>query len=1020
MGQNSSRTQRHNALAGLSSNSITSADGATPDTSFPSSSSSEPTLLNVAPQAGPSRSSSVRRSILNLVKPSVRGRADSSASSSRKSWRHSKPWSKAPELTETPESSQSAGSSTIPASLIKEKGKGVDRSPDPLPVEAPIDADEYSPTPLPLPSPEDVSEISEGSTGANHEASQSTLDSLAAETIPPTLAPDGSDDQDEVVIQPDVPPDDATSWLPEAAAPPQDAPEPLPESPSVQQPTPTHQFPPPGTLVVVQGVVHTTDVPRPPAPTTSPPGPAAPPLRSSSTPPHPSGGSTRNRLSALLQSRPASIIGSRPPSTIGTISSNNHTSTTLDASPTPDNPSPDASNPTNPASPPEPANPSTPNPSTQAPPTNSRPGTISSSSIDVLGTLLSVAAAATAASLLAGTEPLLASGLGPTATPPTHPNAASPTTDPWISRPTSPTPTTGLRSGPDTIDPTAAGRTERLRQAWGNIRERLGLRPAPHPAAVSSLDPTPESDGPVGSLSNDPRELVLAQMARAFNLGFGLASENTGQRSGESEGREHRTDEAAGTGGVGSAGPAPLPLEGSFEQFLADLQTDLRVALTSPNALPADATAIAHAPSSTESTSDASPADDSSHRGYAARNGNEDEQDQDDDLRNSGDISDSESESEDVLEQGDEAATATYSSDLSSSRGPEPRPSSSTSQATDATHVPPISSDPRPSNESSGLDIDGTPDNDAPERINWWRLYRFPPITTPRPPGAAPITSTTSSSSLDSPTQSTDTALEVDPTLSELPFANDMEEQQLPPPPRNHTVVPVIVVGVQSVNASWQPPTGTDVVPNDPDNMRDIEDAGEPEANADLAASEGNNTDRPDTNGRQSAPRGRAWHSRAAEALRNLRPGRRPRATPAANSPGSRTFLIYVIGGYYPPDHTIVTGGPNSLDSFEALLELAELLGQVKPPTVTKEDIERSGLEIIKSSQLEQYEKAQKISSNCTERCLICLDDYAPEDNIRVMTCRHAFHKICVDKWLETGRNNCPACRSKGVSSDAQ
>lgn len=28
------------------------------------------------------------------------------------------------------------------------------------------------------------------------------------------------------------------------------------------------------------------------------------------------------------------------------------------------------------------------------------------------------------------------------------------------------------------------------------------------------------------------------------------------------------------------------------------------------------------------------------------------------------------------------------------------------------------------------------------------------------------------------------------------------------------------------------------------------------------------------------------------------------------------------------------------------------------------------------------------------------------------MTCRHAFHKDCVDKWLQTGKNNCPACRS--------
>jgi hypothetical protein len=100
--------------------------------------------------------------------------------------------------------------------------------------------------------------------------------------------------------------------------------------------------------------------------------------------------------------------------------------------------------------------------------------------------------------------------------------------------------------------------------------------------------------------------------------------------------------------------------------------------------------------------------------------------------------------------------------------------------------------------------------------------------------------------------------------------------------------------------------------------------------------------------------------------------------------PSSFQFLC---AGYYPPDHSIVTGGPSSLDSFEALLcvvffpfsltlsieylclrELAELLGQVKPPTVSKEDIEKSGLEVIKISQVAQYEKENKIASNCTER----------------------------------------------------
>jgi len=167
-------------------------------------------------------------------------------------------------------------------------------------------------------------------------------------------------------------------------------------------------------------------------------------------------------------------------------------------------------------------------------------------------------------------------------------------------------------------------------------------------------------------------------------------------------------------------------------------------------------------------------------------------------------------------------------------------------------------------------------------------------------------------------------------------------------------------------------------------------------------------------------PHGRTWHSRAANAFRNLRPGRRAsRAPQTSEGPGSRTFLIYVIGGYYPPDHSLITGA-NALDSFEALWELAELLGQVKPQTVSKEEIDNSGLEIITAPALEQYEKDGKVASNCMERCLICLDDYVPEDDLRLLNCKHAFHKSCVDQWLQTGKNNCPACRTKGVSTGAE
>jgi len=165
-------------------------------------------------------------------------------------------------------------------------------------------------------------------------------------------------------------------------------------------------------------------------------------------------------------------------------------------------------------------------------------------------------------------------------------------------------------------------------------------------------------------------------------------------------------------------------------------------------------------------------------------------------------------------------------------------------------------------------------------------------------------------------------------------------------------------------------------------------------------------------------PRGRSWQSRAANALRTFRPGRRggSHGARANDATGARTFLIYVIGGYYPPNHHMVTGS-DSLDSYEALWELAELLGQVKPPVATREDIDNSGLQIIKSADLQRYEQEGRVANNCTERCLICLDDYGSEEDLRLMSCKHAFHKDCVDKWLQVGRNNCPACRSKGVST---
>ncbi|KAL0578558.1 hypothetical protein V5O48_003408 [Marasmius crinis-equi] len=347
---------------------------------------------------------------------------------------------------------------------------------------------------------------------------------------------------------------------------------------------------------------------------------------------------------------------------------------------------------------------------------------------------------------------------------------------------------------------------------------------------------------------------------------------------------------------------------------------------------------------------------------------------------------------------------------------------------------------------------------DGTGRINWWRLYRFPPIAAPPPrglaaPGAgaragndatqaqAQAPPLNASPLQDSPALQPDMASVTASPNVPVPSSNPNENQTSPQasPPQQAasaptTVVPVIVVGLQSVNLAFLGPGAgpgpTHAAPTDgavpppaafppppPPHAAPTVADGTEEAVAGDEAEDGSGTG--------ENRHHRRWPSRAAEALRNLRPGRRPQPRPGAgllppdmlDGPGSRTFLIYVIGGYYPPDHHIVTGDPDTLDSFEALLDIAELLGQVKPPTASKEDIERSGLEVIKATQVGQYEQEKKISSNCTERCLICLEDYHKEDDVRVLTCHHAFHMDCVDKWLQEGKNNCPACRGAGVAT---
>lgn len=164
-----------------------------------------------------------------------------------------------------------------------------------------------------------------------------------------------------------------------------------------------------------------------------------------------------------------------------------------------------------------------------------------------------------------------------------------------------------------------------------------------------------------------------------------------------------------------------------------------------------------------------------------------------------------------------------------------------------------------------------------------------------------------------------------------------------------------------------------------------------------------------------------------------------PDASPAPGARSTRGFVLWILGGLYPVNHPIVIA-PSLLGddvmSYDELLRLAEVLGNVKPPTVTAEEIKKSTLKIVKTAAIPGLLAQGEIRDITAERCLgeltrrlnfaltltdlplrftVCLEDYEEDEDIRILNCRHCFHQPCVDTWLSTGANTCPACRTVGV-----
>ncbi|XP_075145016.1 ring finger protein murashka isoform X2 [Haematobia irritans] len=103
--------------------------------------------------------------------------------------------------------------------------------------------------------------------------------------------------------------------------------------------------------------------------------------------------------------------------------------------------------------------------------------------------------------------------------------------------------------------------------------------------------------------------------------------------------------------------------------------------------------------------------------------------------------------------------------------------------------------------------------------------------------------------------------------------------------------------------------------------------------------------------------------------------------------------------------HELSSSDSNETENYEALLSLAERLGEAKPRGLARNEIE----------QLPSYKFNPETHNGDQTSCVVCMCDFEIRQILRVLPCSHEFHAKCVDKWLRSNRT-CPICR--GNASD--
>lgn len=82
----------------------------------------------------------------------------------------------------------------------------------------------------------------------------------------------------------------------------------------------------------------------------------------------------------------------------------------------------------------------------------------------------------------------------------------------------------------------------------------------------------------------------------------------------------------------------------------------------------------------------------------------------------------------------------------------------------------------------------------------------------------------------------------------------------------------------------------------------------------------------------------------------------------------------------------------------------------------TARNVQVAGEILLQPQDQEEVPGGKSAVEEEAETCCICVDEFVPEDKIRITVCDHIFHNQCLVQWLEhklkqNEKPDCPNCR---------